>query len=110
MIYVDDYLAPAAVRNHGQVHRSRWSHLFTDSGDLEELHAFAERIGLRREMAQLGKPAWAPHYDVTEGKRNQAIRAGARKVTAEEATVILRAAHERRAAGAAVQGEGGGNG
>jgi hypothetical protein len=49
-------------------------HLTTD-GDLEELHAFAERIGLRRSWFQQHKVM--PHYDLTPNKRAQALRAGA---------------------------------
>ena len=74
-------------------HTSRWSHLFADTQ--EELHAFAERLGLRRSYFQGGPEhgrLW--HYDVTEGKRCQAIRLGASPVTAFEAVEIM---HERDA-------------
>ena len=80
MIYVDDIAIPATVRNGSRTHTSRWSHLTADSE--EELHAFAARLGLKRSYFQPG-PDYAPHwrhYDVTEGKRRQAIRLGARAV------------------------------
>ena len=48
-VYVDDYRVPATV---GRI-RARWSHLFVPAGtDLEELHQFAESIGLRRSWFQ----------------------------------------------------------
>ena len=54
----------------------RWAHLTADSA--EELHAFAERLGLVRQSFQTtpGKP-WKDHYDVTEATRELAIRMGA---------------------------------
>jgi len=48
-------------------------HLFADS--VEELHGFADRIGLRRSWFQPGRGL--PHYDLTGGKRAMAIRDGA---------------------------------
>jgi hypothetical protein len=50
-----------------------WCHLVADS--LEELHAFAARIGLRRSWFQ--DRASYPHYDVTTDVRERAIRSGA---------------------------------
>jgi hypothetical protein len=55
----------------------RWSHLFSFDEDPTELHALAQRIGLRRSWFQPAKthapghPArpWRNHYDVTESKR-----------------------------------------
>jgi hypothetical protein len=80
-VYVDDADTPGQVRSGPRVHRSRWSHLTADTQ--EELHAFAARLGLRRDWFQPGRPRgdgtpspfW--HYDVTAGKRTQAIRMGA---------------------------------
>jgi Protein of unknown function (DUF4031) len=82
-VYVDNFGMPARV---GGVN-ARWSHLIAD--DREELHAFATRLGLRRawfqDPAVNGTPKARPgsraaenwHYDVTESKRQQAIRLGA---------------------------------
>lgn len=78
-VYVDDFRATATV---GRI-RGRWSHLVADTE--AELHAFAERIGLRRAWYQTCKRKCAPegvpcphwHYDVTDGKRHEAIEAGA---------------------------------
>jgi hypothetical protein len=93
-VYVDDAAIPATVPN-GQVrHTSQWSHLFADTQ--EELHEFAARLGLRRSYFQPGKPRgdgspsphW--HYDVTAGKRQQALRLGAQPVTWRDAPRIMR--------------------
>ena len=51
----------------------RACHLMADS--LDELHAFAARIGLRREWFQ--DHATLAHYDLTATRRAAAIRAGA---------------------------------
>lgn len=96
-VYVDDSSIPATVPNGRVSHTSRWSHLFADTED--ELHEFATgKLGLRRSYFQEGKPAWFPHYDVTSGKRQQAIRAGAQPVTWRESVKIARAIHSRRQA------------
>jgi hypothetical protein len=63
-------------------------HLTTD-GPLEELHAFAARIGLRREWFQ--NHPLAAHYDLTEGKRWQALATGAVFVPAREQAKARRA-------------------
>lgn len=56
-------------------------HLTTD-GPIEELHAFAARIGVLREWFQ---EHWsAPHYDLTPNKRKEAIFAGAVEVSARD--------------------------
>lgn len=69
-VYVDDMRLPARV---GRI-EARWSHLTADTD--QELHAFAARIGLRRSWAQY-PGTWKSHYDVTDSKRAEAIRAGA---------------------------------
>lgn len=55
-------------------------HLTTD-GELDDLHAFAARIGMRRAWFQSGR---IPHYDLTEGRRQRALAAGAVFVPAKE--------------------------
>lgn len=69
-VYVDDMRMPARV---GRI-EARWSHLMADTDD--ELHAFAAKIGLLRRWAQ-HPGTWKSHYDVTDSKRAEAIRAGA---------------------------------
>ena len=93
-VYVDDSSIQATIPNGRTQHTSRWSHLFADTQ--EELHEFAEQLGLRRSYFQPGRPRgdgspsphW--HYDVTAGKRQQAIRLGAQPVTCRESTEIMR--------------------
>jgi hypothetical protein len=75
-VYVDDMRLQARV---GRI-TARWSHLHADSVD--ELHGFAQRIGLKRAWFQ-DKPGFA-HYDVTDTKRREAIRAGAKSITYRE--------------------------
>jgi len=81
-VYVDDALIPAKV---GTL-QSRWSHLIADTPD--ELHAFAARLGLRREWFQDHQPFW--HYDLTEGKRRQALALGAEPISWREAPQVFR--------------------
>jgi hypothetical protein len=50
-------------------------HMIADS--LDELHAMADRLGLRREWFQAAPPASFPHYDVSLGKRQLAVAHGA---------------------------------
>lgn len=56
------------------------AHLFADSE--EELHKFAESIGLKRAWFQ-NHPR-LPHYDVTVNKRRLAVRRGAFSLTASQ--------------------------
>jgi len=44
---------------------------------LEQLHTFARSIGLQRSWFQ---PRPLPHYDLTEGKRKQAVASGAHEI------------------------------
>ena len=66
--YPKEAIAPKALY-YGRV----WSHLWADS--LDELHAFARRIGLKRDWFQ-NRPNF-PHYDVTPAKFQIALTAGA---------------------------------
>ncbi|HKQ24132.1 MAG TPA: DUF4031 domain-containing protein [Burkholderiales bacterium] len=86
-IYVD------ALMKHGWNLRGymvRSCHLFTD-GQIDELHAFAERIGMRREWFQ---PKSTPHYDLTARRRRLAVACGAVEVDRRQAVAIWRAARE----------------
>lgn len=56
-------------------------HLTTD-GPIEELHAFAKSIGLRKGWFQA--TASTPHYDLTPARRVRAIEMGAVFVPAKE--------------------------
>lgn len=66
-VYVDDSMILWRGR--------KWCHLQADT--LEELHAFAAKLGLKREWFQKGSRPENDHYDVTEAKRAQAIALGA---------------------------------
>lgn len=68
------------------------AHLTTD-GPLEELHAFAQSIGLKREWFQNHK--LMPHYDLTPRRARAALKAGAVFVTARDQAIERRA--KRRA-------------
>ncbi len=63
-VYVDD----ARIRWRGMA----WSHLVADTP--EELHAAADRLGLRREWAQ--DKGRTLHYDLPEEYRLRAIERG----------------------------------
>lgn len=88
-IYVDDFNVSATVGRR----TSRWSHLITDSTDLDELHEFARRVGLRRSYFQ-GHDPKRPHYDVTADKRAHAIRLGAVKIGFRETPEVLLRRHD----------------
>lgn len=67
MIYVDRYIdqiVPKMWRGGG--------HMLTS--DIEELHAMADTLKLKREWFQ---DTAFPHYDLTRNKRHAAMRAGA---------------------------------
>jgi hypothetical protein len=70
-------------------------HLQADSP--EELHAFAQLLGLRREWFQSrpGRPD-RDHYDLTRAKRDAAILAGAIPETAREGVIRRRALRPAR--------------
>lgn len=86
-VYVDPLM------NHGWKLQGRMQlscHMFADTEG--ELHELAESIGLARAWFQAGikgkiRP---PHYDLTMGKRRDAIRAGVVQVSKREAVNIWR--------------------
>lgn len=55
-------------------------HLTVD-GDIEALHAFAARLGLKRTWFQ---PRSTPHYDLVPSKRELALKLGAVFVPGKE--------------------------
>lgn len=74
MIYVDPLM------QHGWKLRGRIvlsCHLLTDSSE-EELHIFAEKIGMKRKWFQ-PKPGF-PHYDLTHTRREKAVILGAEEI------------------------------
>lgn len=70
------------------VGHGKWCHMTSDTG-LDELHAFARRIGLKRDWFQ-GKVGH-PHYDLTPKMRKAAINAGARPVSSKELLIAVQA-------------------
>jgi hypothetical protein len=93
-VYVDDASIPASVRNGSRTHTSTWCHLTADTP--EELHAFAAQLGLKRSYFQPGKPIGGKpsafwHYDLTAGKRAQAVSLGAVQVGYRDMPALMRA-------------------
>ncbi len=78
-VYVDD--AVHAWRGE------RWAHLLADT--LDELHAFAARLGLPRRAFQ-NKTSGA-HYDVTAAMREQALALGAVAISRHCDRALVRA-------------------
>jgi hypothetical protein len=78
-VYVDD----AVTLWRG----ARWAHLMADT--LEELHAFAARLGMPRRAFQ--NRTSGAHYDVTAAMREQAIALGAVPVSRHRDRALLRA-------------------
>jgi len=70
MIYVDNILYKFG--------RMKMCHMWTDE-NIDELHWFALKIGLRRDWFQDDKRL--PHYDVCKSKRRLAIKSGAVEAT-----------------------------
>jgi hypothetical protein len=66
-VYVDDVRYPYG--------RMIMCHMFADS--LDELHAMADRIGIQRRWFQCPPKARWEHYDISLGKKEQAIAHGA---------------------------------
>ncbi|MFP5424042.1 MAG: DUF4031 domain-containing protein [Gammaproteobacteria bacterium] len=60
-----------------------WCHLAADN--LDELHAFASKLGLRRGWFQ---SKGYPHYDVTVSMRERALKMGA--IDADRETIVDR--------------------
>ena len=76
-VYVDElrFYPPSPRWRHGEA-----CHLVADT--LEELHAFAGKLQLRRSWFQPHRHI--PHYDLTARRRAAAIRAGAIEVKARD--------------------------
>lgn len=84
-VYVDDMLRQATV---GRI-RSRWSHMLADTH--AELMAMADEMGLRPEWLQ-HPGTHREHFDLTEGKRLQALGFGAVAITYPRGTARVLAA------------------
>ena len=69
-------------------HDRLWCHLLADEPD--ELHAFAARIGCRRDRFQ-SRPRrpWVDHYDIDEERRSLALALGAIELSRSEVCVLI---------------------
>lgn len=67
----------------------RWAHLASDT-HYDELHAFAARLGMRREWFQ------GDHYDLPDDRWDEAVALGATPVSSRELVRRLHAAGLRR--------------
>ena len=88
-VYVDQ-LQDCVANNRWRYARS--CHLVADT--LDELHAFAERLGLKRAWFQATS---LPHYDLTKNKRELAVKRGAIQIDQRQLVEILRT-HRKKAA------------
>lgn len=57
-------------------------HMTADT--LDELHAMADKIGMKRSWFQKGGKQEIPHYDLVGSKRNLAVKNGAIELTRNE--------------------------
>ena len=88
-LYVDPIL------RHGGSATFRWPrscHLYADT--LDELHAIAAQLGLKREWFQDRKDL--PHYDIVPGLRLRAIELGAIEHSREECVQFMRRHRDTR--------------
>ena len=74
MIYIDEIRVAPNTSTVTKKYGVQWSHMWTD-GNIEELHEFAKKIGLKTSYFQ-DKPNF-PHYDIIPTKRDMAIKKGA---------------------------------
>lgn len=90
MIYVDPLFNMAGKDPHtrrvGARNGHAWCHMLADNE--EELHTFAERLGMRREWFDR-RGGVGFHYNLTPAKRERAIRMGARQIDRREVAHLL---------------------
>lgn len=94
-VYVDNLAAAPIATYHGDTRARRvgaknghrWAHMVTDGGE-DELHAFARRIGMRRDWFQ------GDHYDLTPTRHALALAAGAKEITRRALVAILRSSRK----------------
>ena len=74
LIYIDK-IRDYSYLNKKLIHGTYWCHMWSDS--VEELHKFAEKIGLKKSWFQ--NKIKFPHYDLTPSKREIALHYGAKE-------------------------------
>jgi hypothetical protein len=96
-VFVDTLIQQPLTGKSAQVQRvfaDGACHMFTDSENLEELHEFAARIGMRRAWLHDAKDL--PHYDLNPKRRKVAVSAGAVECDKYKTVEVLRANRARR--------------
>src|SRR5205085_6278607 len=66
----------------------KWCHLLAD--DIDELHRFAARLGIKRSSFQSPPKTATPHYDLTGYERTRAITLGALACNREQIIAVRR--------------------
>lgn len=74
-------------------HKVRSCHMFTDTVDLTELHEMAEKIGMKKSWFQ-DKDRTAPHYDLVESRRIEAVKLGAIELDRRQSVEIWKLRRE----------------
>lgn len=74
-VYVDNLVDYGLGAVQGAPRAKYWCHMFADSE--EELHAMADKIGMRRVWYQSWPAHSLPHYDLTATRRLVAVQEGA---------------------------------
>lgn len=96
-VYVDVLVPTGSLKGKSvqvqRVFKDGACHMFTD-GPLEELHAFAARIGMRRSW--LHNSLDLPHYDLNAIRRAAAVRAGAVECDKYTTVAVMRANRAKR--------------
>ena len=91
-VYVDELMVYPNARG---IFRAGSCHMAADT--LDELHAMAAKIGMRRTWFQ-GKNPRHPHYDLVKSRRDLAVALGAKEVSGRDLVLMWRAQREAAAA------------
>ena len=90
-IYVDPL--QRTIRNRRWRH-TEGCHMISD-GTTEALIAFALQLGLKREWLQ-DQGTYREHFDLTAGKREEAVRKGAHELSVKDFVGMLQKKREAR--------------
>lgn len=89
--YIDDAFIERNVRYRSGFVRSRWCHLIADTH--EELEEAARAAGLSPSWIQEAGTA-KEHYDLTEERRERALKKGVIPITMREMVAIIQGKRE----------------